>query len=266
MSSNFAATNAGGYELMMGRWSRLLAEPFLDFIDLPEGATRILDVGCGTGSLTRAIAARTAADVVGIDVSTPFIEYARASTDDERATYGVQDAASLSFGPESFDAALSLLVLNFIPEYKQAVSEMVRVTRRGGTLAAASWGLAGGLVSHRMFWDTAAVLDPAASVARGRAFAAPLTRRNEAADLLREQGLVDVKEADLTIWMRFENFDDYWTPFTLGQALPGAYVAGLDEPLRERLRAALYEAFCAGRGDGPREFSATAHAAKGRKA
>jgi hypothetical protein len=64
--------------------------------------------------------------------------------------------------------------------------------------------------------------------------------------------------------MRFKNFEDYWTPFTMGQATPGAYVVSLDGPKRERLKTALREAYCAGREDGPRAFAAIAHAAKGR--
>ncbi|HEX2135323.1 MAG TPA: class I SAM-dependent methyltransferase [Microvirga sp.] len=264
MSSIFTATNADGYELMMGRWSRLLAESFLDFADLPDGATAVLDVGCGTGSLTRSVAARTKAEAVGIDTAAPFVDYARASNRNPRISYAVQDATALSFASASFDAAVSMLVLNFIPEYRRAASEMIRVTRAGGRIAAACWGVAGGVVTFRMFWDTAAALDPAASSNRADALSAPLTRHGELASLFRELGLREVEETDLTIWMRFQDFADFWTPYTSGQATTGAYVAGLDQPKRERFRAALHDAYCGGREDGPRAFAAIAHAAKGR--
>jgi len=101
MASTYATTNAEGYELHMGRWSPALAEPFLDFADLgPAG--RVLDVGCGTGSLTRAIAARVNGDVLGVDVSAPFIGHARASNRNARISYEVHDASKpLSHMPHS---------------------------------------------------------------------------------------------------------------------------------------------------------------------
>lgn len=263
MASNFTASDAEGYELIMGRWSRELAQPFLDFVAL-DGANRILDVGCGTGSLTRAIAARHPAEVMGVDIARPFVDHAKAQNSDPRVSYAVQDASELSFPSGSFDAALSILVLNFIPEYRAAASGMLRVTRPGGLVGAACWNLDGGSVMMRSFWDTAAALDPAASKARGRSFSAPLTRHGELADLFRGLGLRDLEERELTIWMRFKEFEDYWTPVTKGQGTLGAYIAGLDEPRRERLRAALRDAYCAGRADGPRAFAAIAHAVKGR--
>jgi SAM-dependent methyltransferase len=263
MGSNFVANDAEGYELVMGRWSRELAEPFLAFAGI-EGESRVLDVGCGTGSLTRAIAARHAAEVVGVDIAPPFVEHARARNRDPRVSFEVEDASELSFASGAFDAALSILVLNFIPEYRAAAAGMVRVTRPGGLVAAACWSLEGGSVMMRTFWDTAAGLDPAAAEARGRSFSSPLTRAGELADLFRGLGLHEVEETALTIWMRFASFEDYWTPFTRGQGTLGAYVDGLDDRRRERLRTALRETYCAGRADGPRAFAAIAHAAKGR--
>jgi SAM-dependent methyltransferase len=261
MASIYTATDAEGYELYMGRWSPALAEPFLDYADLGP-AVLVLDVGCGTGSLTRAIAARVSGDIVGVDVAAPFIEHARASNRNARISYEVDDASKLSFPRGSFDAALSILVLNFVPEYRAAASEMVRVTRSGG--AAACWHVEGGFTMMRIFWDTAVALDSSASSRRASYYSAPLTRHGELASLFRELGIREVEETDLTIWMRFQNFDDYWRPFTLGQGTQGAYVATLSEQKKERLKEALRDAYCAGREDGPRAFAAIAHAAKGR--
>jgi SAM-dependent methyltransferase len=264
MASIYTATSAEGYELYMGRWSPALAESFLDFANLgPAG--RVLDVGCGTGSLTRAIAARVDGEVVGVDIAAPFVKHARASNKNPRITYDVQDASNLSFPHASFDAALSILVLNFIPDYRAAASEMVRVTRSGGKIAAACWHVEGSFTMMRIFWDTAAAVDSAASSRRASYNSAPLTRHGELASLFRELGVRDLEEIDLTVWMRFENFDDYWSPFTLGQGTQGAYVATLDKPEKERLRKGLRDAYCAGREDGPRAFAAIANAVKGRR-
>jgi SAM-dependent methyltransferase len=262
MASNFTATDAAGYDLIMGRWSRLLASTFLDFVGI-ETATQVLDVGCGTGSLTRAVLERSRAEVVGIDLAAPYLAHARRQIDDPRASFEVQDASALPYPAGSFDAALSILVLNFIPEYRAAAAEMARVTRPGGRIGAACWSVEGGSLMMRMFWDTAAALDPGAVAARGRTLSAPLTRPGELAQLFRDRGVHAVEETDLTVWMRFAEFEDFWTPFTTGQGTPGAYVSALDDARKERLRTALRDAYCAGREDGPRAYAAIAHAVRG---
>jgi ubiquinone/menaquinone biosynthesis C-methylase UbiE len=152
--STFSDSDA--YELQMGRWSRLLAEQFLDFVGTKDRA-RVLDVGCGTGSLTSAVAKRSNAKVIcGVDRAAPFIEYAAKKNYDPRIEYRVGDASALPFPDGSFDRVFSLLVLHFIPDTTLAIKEMRRVARPGGTVAAAVWDLRGGFVSQRMFFDTAA--------------------------------------------------------------------------------------------------------------
>ena len=59
-----------------------------------------------------------------------------------------------------------MLVLQFIPQADLAVREMRRVTRPGGTVAAATWDTRGGLVSYRMIFDTAAMLDASGNAAQ----------------------------------------------------------------------------------------------------
>src|SRR5262252_2977266 len=71
----FLATDARAYEHFMARWSRRLAGPFLDFAGI-KGGIRVLDVGCGTGVITAALAER-GCTVVGLDASEPYLEGAR---------------------------------------------------------------------------------------------------------------------------------------------------------------------------------------------
>ena len=71
----FLATDAPAYEQFMARWSRRLAGPFLDFAGI-KGGNRVLDVGCGTGVITAALAER-GCTVVGLDASEPYLEGAR---------------------------------------------------------------------------------------------------------------------------------------------------------------------------------------------
>jgi SAM-dependent methyltransferase len=58
--SSYHATDGAAYEVFLGRWTRRLAEPLLDFAEFPD-AGRLLDVGCGTGALATAMAARRSA-------------------------------------------------------------------------------------------------------------------------------------------------------------------------------------------------------------
>src|SRR3954469_12589566 len=113
MSSTFNVGKAAGYERLMGRWSRVLALPFIDFAGLSHGE-RVLDVGCGTGSLTFALpAAADVSEVVGVDFSPIFVEEAQRRNVDPRITIRQADACALPFDDESFDRALALLVLHF---------------------------------------------------------------------------------------------------------------------------------------------------------
>lgn len=263
MSSSFPSAGADAYEKMMGRWSRSLTAPFIDFVSLAGGES-ILDVGCGTGSLTRAIAnTANIQSVIGVDPSEAYVEFARSRCDDPRVRYQTGDACALSFDDASFDRCVSQLVLNFIPDAARAIEEMVRVTRPGGVVAAAVWDVQGGLVSFRVFWDTAVMVDANAVTPRNRYYAAPLTRPGELASAFSAAGLKKVAQASVTVRMNFENFADYWTPM-LGKTGPvGAYLASVDDATRRELERRVRAAYELGQGDGPRSFAATAWICRG---
>ena len=74
MASGFNVRDAGGYEQLMGRWSRKLAPLFIDFAGVADGE-KILDVGCGAGSLTFALAAAAdLGEIAAIDYSEVFVD------------------------------------------------------------------------------------------------------------------------------------------------------------------------------------------------
>ena len=104
------------YDAYVGRWSRLVAATFLDWLAVPRGQ-RWLDAGCGTGALTAAIL-RTAypARVVGVDTSEGFIATARAQVTDERASFQVGDAQQLPLPDDDVDTVVSGLAVNFVPD------------------------------------------------------------------------------------------------------------------------------------------------------
>ncbi|WP_200306495.1 class I SAM-dependent methyltransferase [Paracraurococcus ruber] len=262
-SSTFSATDGDAYERQMGRWSRRLAVLFLDFVCF-DGGRRILDLDCGTGSLTRALAGRYAASrIVGLDVSDAYVDHARRGISDPRIEFRVGDACSVPFPDGRFDGVLSMLVLPFVPNTAKAVAEMRRVARSGAVVAAASWDARGGCVAQRLFLDTAAVLDPAADVLRIEHCTRPTTRPGALAAVWREAGILDIRETALTIRMEFADFSDYWGPYLTGQGPAAEYVGRLGASAIARLREHVRRAYLDGEADGPRSYAATAWAVRG---
>ena len=222
MPSIYTANDPAAYEQSMGRWSRRLAAPFIDFA-APGYPTSIVDVGSGTGSLAFALAdVAPAARITGIDHSQAYVDFTRSQApDDGRLTFEQGDAAALPYEDEAFDAALSLLVLNFVPDAERAAREMVRVTKRGGVIAACVWDCRGGLTFLRVFADTAATLDPGGEAFRAKQFSAPFTGPGELAAAWTKMGLHEVEQIALTIRMEFRSFADYWGPWLGGRGRSG---------------------------------------------
>jgi SAM-dependent methyltransferase len=262
-STTFYATDGEGYEHQMGRWSRRLA-PLLTRFTATTGALRVLDVGCGTGSLSSHLMHDPAiVSVRGLDISPPYVEYARRRNVDPRLDFVVGDACSLPFPNASFDHTLSMLVLQFVPDASRAVLEMRRVTRRGGCVAAATWDTRGGFVALRMVFDTAALLDASGVEARALAYTRPLSRPDELARAWHNAGLMDVVASSLTIRMEFPSFADYWAPAEGKEGPVAAYVGTLHPESRARLREAVRLAYLDGETDGARSYAATAWVVKG---
>jgi SAM-dependent methyltransferase len=225
------------YELFMGRWSRRLAPLFAAFASVAEGDC-VLDVGSGTGELTLAMAeVGPAVDVTGIDPSSAYVRAAQRRVHGDRVRFLVGDAQALQFPDATFDRTLSMLALNFIPDRQAALREMIRVTRRGGIVAAAVWDYGGRMEMLRAFWDEAVALDPAIAARDERHMA--LCRPGELAELWRAAGLGAIDERPLDIELAFASFDDYWRPFLGGQGPAGAYAVSLPAPKRDALAERL---------------------------
>ncbi len=262
-SSMYRANDGAAYERFLGRWSRLLAGPFAEFAR-PAAHGSVLDVGCGTGSLAVLLAERRESEqVAGIDIAAPYVAFARSRTGAAGIAFAVGDACRLPYPDGSFAAALAQLSLNFIADAAQAVREMRRVVRPGGVVAAAVWDFRGGLVFQRLFWDTAAGLDPGAGAARDRLFSGPLALPNGLPFLWRDAGLAAVERGSLTIRMEYADFADYWEPLLGGQGPVGAYVESLPSERRALIEDRVRAAFLSGAPDGPRSLTATAWAVRG---
>lgn len=263
-SSTFVSADGDGYEAQMGRWSRRLAPLLIDFAGVTAGE-RVLDVGCGTGSLTFVLAQNPRIGAVqGVDYSPVYVEYARERAHDPRVGFQVGDACALPFADGSFDHSLSSLALQFIPDPDRAVREMRRVTRSGGTVAATTWDTRGGLVIFRMFFDIAAVLDPDANELRAKACTRPMSRSGGMANAWRGVGLVDVVQESLTIRMDYPSFVDFWTSIDGKDGPYAEYLGTLSAEGKAKLLGMVEAAYLDGDPDGPRSYAATAWAVKGK--
>ena len=250
------------YDPYVGRWSRLVAREFLAWLAMPV-ESRWLDVGCGTGALSATILALARpATVTGIDASEGYAAYAHEQIRDGRAQFRQGDAEALPFRDEGFDATVSGLVVNFLPQPSRGMAEMARVTRPGGAVAVYVWDYAGEMQLVRQFWYAATALDPAAlELDEGRRF--PICRPEKLERLLTGAGMENVEVRAVDVPTVFRDFDDYWSPFLGGQGPAPGYAMSLTDErraaLRERIRAALPIS-----ADGRIHLMARAWAARGR--
>ncbi len=238
MEKNDVWAVGDAYEPYVGRWSRLVAHEFLKWVDVPP-ASHWLDVGCGTGALSQMILNLCDPKTVrGIDRSEGFVAYARSKLYDPRVAFEVGDAQSLPVDSDMYDASVSGLVLNFVPQAEKMTSEMARAVKKGGTVAVYVWDYADKMQLMRYFWDAAIELDPAASeLDEGPRF--PVCNPNALRELFQRSALQQVETRGIEIDTHFKDFDDYWNPFLGGQGPAPAYAMSLSEGKRTQLRELL---------------------------
>jgi len=180
--------------------------------------------------------------VTGIDRSDDYIRFARQSIVDKRASFVVGDAQNLCVASAAYDAVVSGLVLNFVPEPLRMITEMARAARQNGIIGLYVWDYADKMELMRYFWNAAAALDPAAHLLdEGARFT--ICKLDVLAALFHDAGLKNVRTHVIDIPTDFRNFDDYWLPFLGGQGSAASYIMGLNDTqratLRERIRSTL---------------------------
>jgi SAM-dependent methyltransferase len=254
-------SNAAGYERQLGPWSSVLAPRFIDFARVRAG-DRALDVGSGTGSLALALATlTTCSEVVGIDPSVPYVEFARSRTTDSRVRFDVGDAKYLPYTDKYFDKTLAQLVLNQIQDASSAVLEMCRVTKRGGSVAACVWTSGKDNERNHLFWEGAMAIDSAA--AQRREAEGRYGRKGRLSALWAQCGLKEIGEADLAVSVDFASFEEFWLPHLEGQAQAGSYVRSLSPDHRDALRERLRRDILGIKPDGSFSLHAQAVAVRG---
>jgi SAM-dependent methyltransferase len=230
-------SSGDSYELYVGRWSRALAPRFLDWARLPAGAA-VLDVGSGTGALSEAVVKHGARRLVGIDSSAAYVDHAAAQVPRGSADVRFEcgDAQNLPFADETFDAVVSGIALNFIPNPARAAREMRRVVKPGGLVALYVWDYAGRMELMRYFWDAAVTLDAAHAAPLDEGVRFPICNRGALTKLFLDAGFGKVETGYIDQPTIFRDFDDYWTPFLGGQAPAPGYCMSLSENQRAALR------------------------------
>jgi SAM-dependent methyltransferase len=249
--------DGAGYEKMMGVWSRLVGDVFLDWLQ-PAAGAHWVDVGCGNGAFTQAIVDRCApAAVTGIDPSRAQIEFAQARPAGQLAAFRIGDAQALPFQDRTFDIAVMALVIFFVPDAARGVAEMARVVRPGGCVCTYAWDMLGGGFP----------LAPLGRVLKAMGVPAPLPPSVEASrmeslrSLWAGAGLQDIRTREITVQRTFGDFEEFWSTSLLS-ASTRARIATLGEEqvaeARQRLREAVQPA-----ADGSITCSARANAIRG---
>lgn len=216
------------YDRYVGRYSRELAPRFIDFAGVDRGP--VLDVGCGPGGLSLALASRLGArDVAAVDPSESFVAACRARVPGADVRLGRAEA--LPFAPATFEALLAQLVLSFVSDAPRAMAEAMRVVRPGGTVAACMFA-SDGLAVSRTFWRAALRFDPMAPDDAHL----PFRREEELLALFRSAGLGDVVSGGIDLEARYADFDDFWEPFATGVGPTGDYLVRQPEERRGEIR------------------------------
>ena len=219
------------YDRFMGRYSSELAPVFADFCRISPGQS-VLDVGCGSGVLTEELARRVGAEnVAGVDPS-PMLEACAERVPGADLRRGAAEA--LPWPDDTFDAAVAQLVVHFMDDPAAGVTEMARVVRPGGIVAACSWDFVDGMQLLRTFWESARTIVPDASSER------TFGTLEELEELWSGHGLEEVESGPLEVATSYEDFDELWGSFQLAVGPAGQYLMSRDPETQEAIRTEYY--------------------------
>jgi SAM-dependent methyltransferase len=257
MAEQIRFDDGAGYERMMGKWSRLAGEIFLDWLK-PASGQRWVDVGCGNGAFTELLAERCApAEIQGVDPSEAQLAFARARHSAGIAQFRQGDAMALAFTNNSFDAAVMALVIFFVPDPPAGVAEMARVVRRGGLVASYTWDMErGGFPAEPVLAELRAHGFPPI-----RPPSPAASRMENLRGLWTGAGLDRIETREITVQRTFADFDDFWNTMLLGASIK-ATVATMTPDQLEHLKQKVRTRLAADHGN-PITTSARANAIKG---
>ncbi len=250
--------DGAAYERMIGTWSRLVGDRFIDWI-APAKGSRWVDVGCGNGAFTEEIVQRCAPkEVRGVDPSEGQLAFARTRPCAHLAQFQQGDAMKLPFQDNNFDIAVMALVLFFVPEPQKGVAEMARVTKPGGLVAAYAWDmLGGGFPQEPIFAELRAMGHEVKGPPRPEA-----SQMSTMQEMWKNAGITDIETRVIRAERSYPNFDDYWSTLKGSPSMKvstGKMSREQSEELKDRVRRRLPAA-----SDGSLTLTAWANAVKGR--
>lgn len=249
-------TDAGGYERATGRFSRQFGRQFVPWMGVRRDA-RWLDAGCGTGALTHAVIDLSwAGEVVGVDTSEAYLDYARRTV--PGAHFEAGSILELPFEAGHFDAVVSGLVLHHLDDPSRAAAEMARVTAPGGQVGVYVWDRRerqNAAYGRAVKASGAPVTDQLRGLNR-------LGSAEELGALLAGAGLSSVQSTRLDASVDYESFDEWWGILMGRRGAHYEHFQGLDAEWQAKLKDQA-RGECG--GGGPFRESAAAWAVKGRR-
>ena len=227
-SGTIFSGSGDAYDRFMGRYSTQLAAAFADFAGVAAGM-RVLDVGAGTGALTRELAGRVGAENVA--AAEPSPDYVQVLRDRFPGTVVEQAAAAdLPWEDGAFDAALAQLVVVFLEDPRAAFRELARATKPGGVVATTMWEVEG--------MDMMNALTEVRRQVHPSGFMPSTEYRDEQSlrALFEECGLLDIETTTLEVAVEYESVDELWEPaiHVGGPGGPVADALGPEELARGR--------------------------------
>jgi ubiquinone/menaquinone biosynthesis C-methylase UbiE len=251
--------DGAAYEQMMGKWSRIAGNVFLDWLALPAGL-RCVDIGCGNGAFTALLAERCApTELHGVDPAPAQLSFARGRAGAAIAKFHEGDAMALPFPDNKFDVATMALVIFFVPQPEKGVAEMARVVKPDGLIASYAWNMPGGGFPMESF--------RAQMRAMGLTPMGPPREDASSMDVLRElwsgAGLEKIETKEITAHRTFADFEEFWSITLKGSSSLGPMIAKMSPGERQRLKEGVSARVTAA-ADGRITIEGRANAVKGR--
>jgi ubiquinone/menaquinone biosynthesis C-methylase UbiE len=223
----------------LGFWN-YFGRKTIEHLSLQNGS-RVLDACCGAGAsaLSAAEFVGPEGKVIGVDVAQALLELAQAKAAQRRlgnTQFELGDLLSLRFPNESFDAAVCVFGIFFVPDMAAGVRELWRCVRSGGQLAVTTWGPNLFEPANSAFW--ASIKDVRADLYKGFN---PWDRINNPASLMtimRDGGVESAKIADENRLHPISSAEDWWT-IVLGSGYRGT-IEQLNPSELERVKRANF--------------------------
>jgi ubiquinone/menaquinone biosynthesis C-methylase UbiE len=228
---------AAQYDATFARASAPFVEVLLDVAGVSAGM-RVLDIGCGTGVVTAAVA-RRGAHPVGVDFSAAMLAKARKAH--PRLQFDDGGAETLPYAAGSFDAVVANFGVHHVPGPGKAIGEAGRVLRPGGRIAFTTWAAPAENIAWRLLFD--AIRDHGDSdAAKTPPSGGNLGATEAVLHLLRDAGFADARAHPIRRAWHVASARDLLAAFARGTVRTAALIAAQPRAARPAIEAAMAQA------------------------